>query len=88
MSQKATKKYPKIESQTYATAYLWKQLGFDLQRRVTDALGADKAIDTQFGNILGWLKSFGEIKLYGQLREAIDEHNQEQIAKRLEFDLR
>lgn len=59
---------------SYADNHAWSLIGNDLKEKTVEAIG-DKAVDSQFGNVLGWLRDIGEHALSTEIRIAISEHN-------------
>lgn len=79
----AVKRYRKIDPVlTYADAWAWSVLDDSLKRHVIKVVGATRAIDVQFGNLLGWLRDQGKLALCRDLRDAIDAFNAEQDERR------
>lgn len=63
-----------------ADAWAWTVLGGDLKQQAIDAVGENWAIDIQFGNVLGQLRTLGHSDLAQEIIDAIDAFNEEQEA--------
>ena len=59
---------------THADNHAWRLVGNDLKELAVEAVGG-KVVDSQFGNILGWLRDCGEYELAANIKQAIDTHN-------------
>lgn len=73
---------------SYADNHAWKLLGAELKQKAIDALGKDRAVNVQFGNLLGWLRDCGEFDLAHEIKEAIDDYNAEALCPDCHADLK